>query len=130
MKRRFIKVVFILITVFVALSSVTVYVNNNLYENKKVYKLKVGEEFEIYASTNSCCRYCLGNEYDLVHLDYIGKHIVKSSGPDCVGCNVTRAYTFRTKSAGQDSVILNFVVGGGHCADPMHRKEKYQVQIE
>jgi len=103
----------------------------NNYENKEFYELKVGEELEIYYSTNSCCHYCLVNENKLKNLKLIDEKVVVATPSNCDGCNHTAAFVFEALSVGVDTVYLKQIVGGDDCdSSSTFEAEVYIVNIK
>lgn len=74
------------------------------YENKTRYEVSVGETFEIYYSTNSCCHHCFSNEKNLKHIRLVDNKMVDPDPEDCDGCNYTAALVFVAESTGFDTV--------------------------
>ena len=65
------------------------------FQNKKIYKVKVGESFRIYYSTNSCCHYCIPNKVRLKTVEIL-KTIQVDPGEGCMGCSYVGAFVVKT----------------------------------
>ena len=102
----------------------------NSYENKDKYEIKVGQTFEIYYSTNSCCYYCIVNESKLKHLKFIKRRTVDKGPKDCDGCNSTEAFVFRGESLGKEVVEIKRLGATMNCDDKEVNTEKYLVEIK
>ena len=102
----------------------------NSYENKEEYTVCIGESFEIYYSTNSCCRYCLANVTELNHVSFVKEKSIDAGPSDCAGCDYTVAYVFKGESPGIDTVELRFLIASMDCDSEEARSEKYVIKVE
>ena len=100
------------------------------FENKKVYNVQVGDTIEIYYSTNSCCKYCLGNETKLLKLEYIGRKIVVPEKKGCEGCNHTAALRFVAVTKGTETIRGGIIHPLENCSDSIPDLEKFVVNIK
>ncbi len=85
------------------------------YENKEKYDVEIGEEFEIYYSTNSCCQVCLVNEEDLKNIKFVEHKMIDPGPEDCMGCNYTASYVFKAMAKGVDTIKIKYTIGGDDC---------------
>ncbi len=99
------------------------------YVNKDRYIISVGEELDLYYSTNSCCYYCITKEEGLKHITFSGRKTIDEGPNDCVGCNFTAAYTFRGKSVGIDTIELKLLAATMSCEEDEGRSEKYIIEV-
>lgn len=98
------------------------------YSNKPSYKIKIGETFDIFYSTNSCCKYCTPK--NLNHLKITNVTTVDVGDANCEGCNYIAKYTFKGISLGKDTIELKLVGGGMSCADTLsYNIEHYPVEV-
>lgn len=100
------------------------------FENKKVYNVHVGDTIEIYYSTNSCCKYCLGNEDKLLNLEFIGRKIVVPEEKGCDGCNHTAALSFVAIKKGTETIRGGIIPPVENCSDSIPNLEKFIVNIK
>ena len=101
------------------------------YENKEYYEVKIGDEIEIYASTNSCCFYCFNDDTNLAHTEFKEIKRVDNGPSDCEGCNWTDAYVFEAKSEGSDTIILEHRVMIDSCNSlNSGEKEQYIIKVK
>lgn len=99
------------------------------FENQPVYDVEVGDTFEIYYTTNSCCHYCVLNQEDLEHIELVETKTVKTDGR-CAGCNSTRAYVLKVLSPGTDTIRIAEVPGGQSCEEYDGPVEEYVVNAK
>lgn len=102
----------------------------NRYVNKDKYQISVGEELDLYYSTNSCCYYCLSNEVELKHLKLIGRNTIDEGPEDCEGCNYIAAFTLQGKSVGIDTVELKLLTATMTCDEDEGQIEKYIIEVK
>lgn len=100
------------------------------YENKPIYKLKIGETVNIYYSTNSCCYYCFANEQKLMHIEFVEDKMIDKGPEGCDGCNYTAAYIFKAKSAGTDTIKLKSSAASLPCEESEGLAGKYIVIVK
>ena len=100
------------------------------HENKERYEISIGDQVEIYYSTNSCCYYCIANEQDLKHIAFVNKKMIDSGPKDCDGCNYKSAFIFEGKSLGIDTVKLRLSLAAEACNENNIHEEIYVVEIK
>lgn len=99
------------------------------FSNQETYELAVGDEFELYYTTNSCCYYCF-NEAELEHLKLVDEKTVVPSENGCDGCSYTEAFVFEAKTVGVDTIYLMEMGGGDDCQLDRSFAEKYVVTVK
>jgi hypothetical protein len=89
------KISALLFVICASCSSMSKNQNESDFSDKSSYKLKVGETFKIYYSTNSCCYLCLKvGDHDIVKK--ISEKKVKNEGEEeCARCNSVFEITFK-----------------------------------
>lgn len=102
----------------------------NTYKNKEHYEVAIGDTFEIYYSTNSCCYYCVANNDTLKHIKLIEDKIVNKDKSDCDGCDYTAAFSFKAISKGVDTVSLKLLEANSSCLDTTVSSEKYIIDVK
>ena len=100
------------------------------FENKSIYNIQLGDTIEIYHSTNSCCKYCLGNEFKLEKLKYIGLKIVVPEKEGCYGCNHTAALSFVAIKKGTETIHGGIIPRLENCSDSIPNLKKFVVKIK
>ena len=76
------------------------------FTNKHTYSLKVGERFEYYVSSNSCCPNCFLNQHSMTSIRFLESKEVSSAPGDCDGCTTWFAYVFEAVKSGQDTIKI------------------------
>lgn len=99
-------------------------------ENKETYEVAVGETFEIYYSTNSCCFYCIYNQSSLQHVEKIDDLTVDSGPDDCDGCNSVSKYVFKATSVGEETIELKNVVASSSCEEYEGEVDSFKVIVK
>lgn len=88
------------------------------YENKKKYKIKVGETFKIYIGQNSCCQNCWLGEKTIKSVKYLNaKLIYNPLNKNCEGCTDTFTWIFKGVKVGTDTIKILSITGGEKCKD-------------
>ncbi len=101
----------------------------NSYENKSIYKIRKGEQVNIYYSTNSCCYYCLFNNSELKHTQLKDKITIDPGPDDCAGCNYIAAFVFEGTSPGTDTIKLKRLGATMNCDSTDVEQERYIIQV-
>ena len=99
------------------------------YVNQNTYELSVGDQLELYYTTNSCCYYCFNGE-ELQHLEYIDDRVMIPYEDGCDGCDQTEAFVFEAKSVGVDTIYMALVEGGEDCRIDKSSAQKYVVTVK
>jgi predicted secreted protein len=101
------------------------------FTNKKVYKLKVGETFEIYYSTNSCCYFCLSNTNQSIVNQISNKRIKDNLDETCAGCDALYSLKFKAVKKGEAYIYTKIVPASKACSDStLNEYTKYQIIVE
>jgi len=96
------------------------------YNNKKEYRLKVGDEFEIYYTSNSCCGGCWNLE-ELNNIELIGKRtIIRNDTP---GGTSTYAKVFRATIPGTDTLKNHRYAMSDSCDLFSKNTNRYLIRI-
>ncbi len=101
----------------------------NKYENKSHYDLTIGDEVQLYFTTNSCCDYCLSNELSLKHMQLIEKRIMNRAD-NCIGCEYNVFFIFKAESRGVDTIKLKRIKNPKNCKGDALATETYSIKIE
>ena len=101
-------------------------INQKEYKNQKSNILKVGNQLELYAKTNSCCPYLFCHENQLSHTKFDNKEMIMLK-EDCAGCTYVSAFKFTATSVGKDTIILKQVQGGVECDMEAVLTEEYYI---
>lgn len=106
--------------------------NEGEYVNKEVYKLRLGEEFKIYYSHNSCCYLCLNDTNQLLVKKVKQEKIEEYVEEECVGCNAYYAITFKAIKKGNGKISTSIIPASSECEDTSFQKSKtnYQIIVE
>ncbi len=100
------------------------------YINQPEYTLPIGEEVEIYFSTNSCCQYCILNSSDLEAVTYDREITVEPYPDDCAGCSFTGAFVFKAMQPGTDTIYLNVREMSKDCYELDGEPEMYIIHVQ
>lgn len=96
------------------------------YNNKKEYNLKVGDEFEIYYTSNSCCGRCWNLE-EIDNIELIGKRTIEKN--DNPGGNSTYAKVFRATMTGINTLKNHTYVMSDSCDLFSKNTNRYLIHI-
>lgn len=96
------------------------------HDNKKEYNLKVGDEFEIYYTSNSCCGSCW-NLQELKNIELIGKKTIEKN--DNPGGTSTYAKVFRAVSPGTDTLKNHSYAMSDSCDLLTKNTNNYLIRI-
>src|SRR5690554_3894591 len=101
------------------------------YSNKSSYDLKIGEELNLYFTTNSCCFECVTNLSELKHLSLIDEYFISDDEQkDCEGCNRQKAFKFIANSVGIDTIRINSFTPNEICNDTTSNSEQYIISVQ
>ena len=115
------------------LCSIFVFVScTHTYTNQPEYHVEVGEQFEIYYTTNSCCRYCLLNENQLQFLSVIeDERVIEDYPNNCAGCSRTSAFVLEATKPGVDTIFIRKTEMSSSCSDSSNQTiEQFIVWVD
>ena len=123
---------FTLLVLFLLTSSLFQSCKNTVdYSNTSFYDLKVGDELNLYFTTNSCCFKCVANQSRLKYLSLKNEYFVLDTEQEkCEGCNRTKAFKFVANSAGIDTIRINSFKANDVCNDSTTNAEEYIIRIQ
>lgn len=96
------------------------------YENKKEYNLKVGEKFEIYYTSNSCCGRCWNLE-QVDNIEIIENRTIHTT--ETPGATSKYAKVFRTVKAGIDTIKTSQYAMSDSCNLNSGKSNVYVINI-
>lgn len=76
------------------------------FENKDIYKIKVGETFQIYYSSNSSTYFTLDKKEKLTKIKLLDNKKVDNFNNECEGCTTNYAYIFKGIVKGEETIAL------------------------
>lgn len=123
---------FTLLVLFLLTSSLFQSCKNTVdYSNTSFYDLKVGDELNLYFTTNSCCFKCVTNLSELKHLSLIDEYFISDDEQkDCEGCNRQKAFKFIANSVGIDTIRINSFTPNEICNDTTSNSEQYIISVQ
>lgn len=77
------------------------------YENKETYKIKKGETFEIYYSSNSTSYYKINNKEKLKKIKLVEHKKLDNFNSKCEGCSSHYSFKFIGLIKGEETIFLS-----------------------
>jgi predicted secreted protein len=96
------------------------------YINKKNYHLKVGEKFEIYYTSNSCCGRCWNIE-TVENIEFIKNRTIEES--DNPGATNDYAILFQAVKEGVDTLKTHHYAMSDSCNLNSQESDIYLIQV-
>lgn len=105
--------------------------DNENFDNKPTYKIKVGETITYFVSYNSCCFNCWLNKNSMTTLKLVEEKEVKAAPEDCDGCTSWYAFVFKAIKPGQDTLKHFSISPVDSCSysllDSLKEKPKFSI---
>lgn len=96
------------------------------YSNKKNYNLEVGEEFEIYYTSNSCCGRCWNIEM-LGNIEFVNERTIEET--DTPGATNEYAVLFKAVKAGVDTLKTHYYAMSDSCNLSSEESNFYVINV-
>jgi hypothetical protein len=107
---------------------ILIFISSCISKNKDVYDVAVGESFEIYYTTNSCCKYC-NNASALTTCSLVTERIIDPDLDKIMGGTINFGLVFKAISPGTDTIILITANALDSCNGSLSTIEKYIVHV-
>lgn len=92
------------------------HLKNSGFKNKPSYTLNVGDTLNLYFNENTSSNYCLPNQNQLKHLNYLDKKVVvPPSKKECEGCTINVSKMFIATSPGTDTILYKSLKPMENC---------------
>jgi len=107
---------------------ILIFISSCISKNKDVYDVAVGESFEIYCSTNSCCKYC-NNAGALTTCSLVTERIINPEPDKIMGGTINFGLVFKATSPGTDTIKLITANALDSCNGSLSTTEKYVIHV-
>jgi hypothetical protein len=87
------------------------------YTNKKSYEIKIGQTFELYITSNTCCINCWLNKTSVKSITLDKIKSLDTPAKDCLGCTYYDAWVFKGTSIGKDTIKITQHSPTMNCED-------------